>query len=57
MAAHHKDEEQDLGGTEKLASYRASKYFSCICHIVDVWMGELELTDHKSSIGGKDTET
>lgn len=57
MAAHHKDEEQDLGGTEEFSSYGPSQYFSCICHIVDVWMGELELANHESSIGCEDTET
>ena len=57
MAAHHKDEEQDLGGTEKLASYRASQHLSCVCHIVDVWMGELELANHEAGVGCEDTET
>lgn len=57
MAAHHKDEEQDLGATKKLASYRPSQYFSCVCHVVDVWIRELELADHEASVSCEDTET
>ena len=57
VAAHHEDEEQDLGGPEDFASYRAGHYFSCVGHVVDVWMGELELADHEAGVGCEDTET
>ena len=57
VAAHDEYKEQDLGGTEKFASYRTSQYFSCVCHIVDVWMGELELADHEAGVGCEDTQT
>lgn len=57
VAAHHEDEEQDLGGPEKLAAYRTSHYFACVGHVVDVRMGELELADDETSVGCEDTET
>ena len=57
MAAHHKNEEQDLGAAEKLASYTSSQYFSCVRHIVDVWISELELANYEASVGCEDAES
>ena len=50
MAAHDKDEEEDLCATEDLSADGAEHHFSCVGHVVDVWEGELELSDHVTGV-------
>lgn len=56
VAAHDEDEEEDLGASKDLKSPATGHHFSCVCHAVDVGVGEFKLADHEASVGCEDAE-
>ncbi len=52
MAAHHEDEKEHLRRAENLAPDGSGHDFACVCHVVDVRVAELELTDYIASVRG-----
>ena len=57
MTAHDEDEKEYLSTTEELASYAAKHDFPCVCHVVHMWMGELELANYKAGVGRENAES
>lgn len=56
VAAHDEDEKEDLGAAKDLTSPATGHHFSCVCHVVDVGVGEFELADYEAGVGCEDAE-
>ena len=57
MAAHDKDQEEDLGAAEDLSTNSTSHDFACVGHVVDVGIGEFELANYVAGVRCDDAET
>ena len=57
MAAHGEDQEKYLGGAEDFSPDPSSQDFTCIGHVMDIRVGEFELTKYVAGIGCDDAKT
>lgn len=57
VAAHDEDKEEYLSGAKYLTSPAACHHVSCVCHVVDLRVGEFELAEYETGIRREDTET
>ena len=56
MATHGEDEEEGLCGAEDFSPDSSGNDPTCVSHVVDMGVGELELSKYVASIGCNDTE-
>lgn len=52
MTRHQEDAEEQLSGTDDLASDGAPHDFPRVCHVDDMWVACLELEDHVCGVAG-----
>lgn len=57
MAAHGEDQEKYLGGAEDFSPDPSSHDLACVRHIMDMRVGEFELTKYVAGIGCDDAKT
>lgn len=53
MTRHQEETEEQLSGTDDLASDRPSDDFSRVCHVDNMWVACLELEDHVCGVAGE----
>ena len=56
MACHQEETEEQLSGTDDLASDRPSDDFPRVRHVSDMWVACLELKDHVCGIAGQQAQ-
>lgn len=57
MRAAQEDDENDLRSPEYFTAPGPCENFSCVGHVVDVWVPQLEVAYHKACCCGDRTET
>lgn len=57
VTPHRKDQEDDLRGAEELFAKSTHKHLSRIRHVVDMWIGVLELPEDVACVRGHDSKS